>query len=55
MWVGLVDTKYFLVRCTDDTPCRLGDGASMTFLHWFVPWTGPPVQLREVGPVRDIF
>ena len=38
--------------CTDDTPCRLGDAGSMTFLPSFVPRTEPPVQLREVGPDR---
>ena len=38
--------------CTDDTPCRLGDAGSMTFLPWFVPRTEPPVHLREVGPDR---
>ena len=44
--------------CADDTPCRLGDAGSMTFLPWFVPRTEPPVQLREVGPeaqIGDIF
>ena len=38
--------------CTDDTPCRLGDAGSVTFLPWFVPRTEPPAQLREVGPDR---
>ena len=40
--------------CTDDTPCRLGDAGSMTFFPWFVPLTGPPAQLREVGPDRGL-
>ena len=38
---------WYRCGCTDDTPCRLGDAGSMTFLPWFVPWTEPPVQLRE--------
>ena len=38
--------------CTDDTPCRLGDTGSITFLPWFVPRTEPPVQIREVSPDR---
>ena len=43
---------WYRCGCTDDTPCRLGDAGSMTFLPWFVPRTEPPVQLREVGPDR---
>ena len=38
--------------CTDDSPCRLGDADSMTFLPWVVPRTEPPVQLHEIGPDR---
>ena len=38
---------WYRCGCTDDTPCRLGDAGSITFLPWFVPWTEPPVQLRE--------
>ena len=35
--------------CTNP-PCGLGDAGSMTLLPCFVPWTEPPVKLREVGP-----
>ena len=41
---------WYRCGCTDDTPCRLGDADSMTFLPWFVPRKEPPVQLREVDP-----
>ena len=43
---------WHLCGCTDDTPCRLGDAGSMSFLPWFFPRTEPPVQHREVGPDR---
>ena len=43
---------WYRCECTDDTPCRLGDANSMTFLPWFVPRTEPSVKLREVGPDR---
>ena len=43
---------WYRCGCTDDTPCRLGDAGSMTFLPWSVPRTEPLVQLREVGPGR---
>ena len=43
---------WYRCGCRDDTPWRLGDACSMTFLPWCVTRTEPPVQLHEVGPDR---
>ena len=50
--VNVGSKPWYRCGCTDDTPCRLGDAGSMTFLPWFVPRTEPPVQLHEVGSDR---
>ena len=49
---NIVLKPWYRRGCTDDTPCRVGDARSMTFLPWVVPRTEPPVQRREVGPGR---
>ena len=49
---NVVSKPWYRCGCADNTPCRLGDAGSMSFLPWFVPRTEPPVQLHEVGTDR---